>query len=245
MTLFTLFFLLLFTALLHACFQFVISVMTILSVGGHAKRLSNTRIASLLMSYIVGVGVVTYMLISLFYLLTYKLFDGAIPDMLWEILSLMLITAGIGILLFYFRREQGTMLWIPRSYAQHINTYGRVCKNPFNTFLLGAFAALSELIFTFPLLITAGAITVALQSSQTPFLFLTYASITVVPLVVMLVYLGGGGNPGRVQKKRMKNKQALQVTLGVGFIMLAIALYSLSINPYSGVALTSPGVLYV
>jgi len=57
-----------------------------------------------------------------------QIFQGVIPEYLWSIVCGILLGLAIAVWLFYYRREKGTSLWIPRDFAEYLTNRTKSTK---------------------------------------------------------------------------------------------------------------------
>jgi hypothetical protein len=137
----------------------------------------------------------------------------------------LLFGVAASIWLFYYRREKGTALWIPRESAKYLIDRTKNTKSRPEAFNLGAFSILGEILFIIaPLIIASMVIT------QLPILWqflgaLLYTAISLSSLIIVWMLIGGGHTLAKIQKWREDNKHFLQFISGAGLIILSVFVY--------------------
>lgn len=217
-------------ALIHASFQLSISVLTLL--GGHAigSKRSHAAVLRLTTAFVCGAGVMTILLLSFIALVVMQLLDGGqTPQLVWAIACGLLFGIGVAVWLFYYRRQKGTTLWIPRPVATYLSERTKATKHSAEAFGLGLVSVIGELIFIIaPLLISA------LVLIQLPALWQLagigiYTVISLLSLVIIWVLIGSGHQLSRIQLWREKNKHFLQFAAGSGLLILGFYVYVLEV----------------
>lgn len=214
-----------FAALIHSSFQLSVSVLTLL--GGHSigAEHSHKKVLSLTTSFVLGVCLITLLLISTLAFITFNIFASNIPQLVWAGSCGLLFGVAASVWMFYYRREKGTTLWIPRGLAKYLTDRTRSTKAKSEAFSLGISSVLGETLFIIAP-ITIGTLTIS-QLPLTWQLFgaLTYTAISLSSLIVVWMLIGGGHTIGKIQKWREDNKYFLQFMAGAGLIILSIFVY--------------------
>lgn len=214
--------------LVHACFQLSISVLTLMS--GHAIGSGKTknRLLSMTAGFVFGAGVMSILLLSFVCLILTRFFADNIPIVLWMIGCGVLITTALSIWIFYYRRDKGTTLWVPRSIAKYITERARVTKLSGEAFGLGLSSVFGELPFIITPIFISSLVILQLPGSSWQLMAIGfYTVISMLPLIIVWMLINGGSSLGAIQKWREENKYFLQFTSGIGLIVIA---FYLSIN---------------
>lgn len=213
-------------ALVHACFQLSVSVLTLLSSHTIGSKQSHTKLLKLTSSYVFGVGLMTLLLLSTVALLLVNLFGNNTPQIIWAAVCGFLGGVAIIIWLFYFRRnEKGTTLWIPRGLANYLSVRTKETKLGAEAFGLGLVSVLSELSFVIAPLIVSALVLIQLSPIWQIIGILLYTTISLLSLVITWVSIGSGHSLSRIQKWREANKYFLQFSAGAGLIVLSFFVY--------------------
>ncbi|MFZ2125866.1 MAG: hypothetical protein WA087_04085 [Candidatus Saccharimonadales bacterium] len=213
-------------ALIHASFQLSVSVLTLLSGHTIGSKRSQAKLLSLTSSFVIGAGVMTMLLLSFISLVLFDFFGPVAPQIVWAIGCGILLGVAIAIWIFYYRREKGTVLWIPRGVAMYLTKRTKSTKMSAEAFALGLMSVIGELLF-----IVAPLIISALVLTQLPTIWqLTgiamYTIISMLSLIVVWVLIGSGHTLGCIQKWREDNKHFLQFVAGAGLIILSFFVYA-------------------
>jgi hypothetical protein len=173
-------------------------------------------------------GVVTMTALSVSFLgyVGSQLFRHDVPTIAWAVVCGLMIGLGIAVWAFYYRRQQGTSLWIPRSFARFLTDRTKATKSSAESFSLGLVSVISEGIF---IIAPASAAALALISFPAPVQLAGVALYTVTAslgLFVVIVLIGGGHKLSRIQKWREDNKRFLQFAAGSALLVLGFFIYA-------------------
>jgi hypothetical protein len=212
-------------ALIHASFQLSTSVLTLL--GGHSigAKHSQARLLRLTTSFVVGVGVMTILLLSTVSLVLLHVFGFTTPQIVWAASCGLLIGVAVSVWLFYYRREKGTSLWIPRNLADYMTERTKQTRNSGEAFGLGLSSVIGELLFIIAPLLVAALVLIQMPSAWQLAGIAIYTVVSMLSLLIVWVLIGSGHNLGRIQKWRETNKYFLQFVAGAGLIVLAFFVY--------------------
>lgn len=209
----------------HASFQLSISMLTLLSGHALGRKTAHLRLMRLVGSFILGAGVMTVLLLSLVAFVLDVLLPPQTPLEVWAAYAGGVVGVGVSVWLFYFRREQGTTLWIPRGFARFLGDRAKATKNSAEAFGLGLTSVISELLFAFAPLAIAALVLVQLSPKWQLVGILLYAGISLLPLLIVGLLIGGGHKLSRIQQWREANKNFLQFAAGSGLIILGGYVY--------------------
>src|SRR5690606_8257248 len=212
-------------ALVHASFQLSVSVLTLLSGHAIGAARSHAKLLRTMNGFIAGAIVMTMLLLASFALLASHIETPPQQTAAWTMACGLLIGIGIAVWLVYFRREQGTTLWIPRGLADHLTARTKATKRSAEAFSLGLTSVLGELLF-----IIAPSAVSALALAALPAVWqlvgiVAYTVISALPLIIVAGLVGGGHKLSRIQKWRASNKHFLQFAAGSSLIVLAGFIY--------------------
>lgn len=211
-----------FAGLLHASFQLGVSLLTLLSGHSLGSGRSYRRLMQLNFAYLAGASLVTILLFAGLAYGTLLLARGELT-LLWYTLSVLNVSIGLTVIIFYYRRSQGTGLWIPRHMAEYLTDRTKKTKKGAEAFTLGAGSVLAEV----PFLI--GPIGIAVLYSLTSgganlqlAHFVFYIIIGLFPLITIVSMVGAGHKISTIQKWREENKLFLQYCAGIGLVILGV-----------------------
>jgi len=212
-------------ALIHASFQLSVSVLTLLSGHAIGAKTAQAKVLRLTFGFVCGVGVMTLLLLSFISLILLHVFGTDAPEFVWAIACGLLIGVGLAVWLFYYRREKGTSLWIPRSFARHLSDRSKATQHSVEAFSLGLTSVISELLF-----IAAPMIISALVLLQLPGLWqligiAIYSVISLLTLFVVWVLISSGHKLSGIQKWREDNKHFIQFSAGSALAILGFFVY--------------------
>lgn len=213
-------------ALIHASFQLSVSVLTLLS--GHtigAKR-SQAKLLRLSWGFIAGVGVMTLLTLSFISLMLLHSFGQIdVPLQAWAIACGLVFGIGVAVWLFYFRKEAGTQLWIPRQFADHLTRRSKATKHTVEAFSLGLTSVMGELLFIIPSMVISALVLLQLPSEWQLIGIALYVLISLSGLLAVWSLIGSGHSLSKIQKWREDNKRFLQFAAGSALIALGFFVY--------------------
>lgn len=213
-------------ALIHASFQLSVSVFT--SLSGHAigAKRSQAKILRLSWGFIAGVGVMTLLVLSFISLLLLHSFSQTgIPLVVWAMACGLVFGIGIAVWLFYFRKEKGTKLWIPRPMAEHLTNRSKATKHSVEAFSLGLTSVIGELVFIIPSMVVSALVLLELPSAWQLVGIAVYVLISLSGLLAVSSLIGSGHSISKIQKWREENKRFLQFAAGSALIALSFFVY--------------------
>lgn len=213
-------------AFIHASFQLSVSVLTLLSGHAIGAKRSQAKVLRLSWGFIAGVGVMTLLVLSFVSLLFLHGFgQGDVPLIVWAIACGLVFGIGIAVWLFYFRKEKGTKLWIPRPLAEHLTGRSKATKHSAEAFSLGLTSVVSELLFIIPSMVISALVLLELPSVWQLAGIAMYVVISLSGLLVVSSLIGSGHSISKVQKWREDNKRFLQFAAGSALLALGFFVY--------------------
>jgi len=224
-------------ALVHASFQLSVSVLTLLSGHAISNHKSHKRALRLTFGFVAGAGVMTLLLLAFISYVFLHVFGTQAPQLVWAIGCGLLIGVGIAVWFFYYRKEKGTSLWIPRSLARHLSDRSKATKDTAEAFSLGLTSVISELLFIIAPIIISALVLVQLPGMWQLVGIGIYTVISLLTLFSIWVLISSGHNLSEIQKWRERNKHFLQFSAGSAIIVLGFFVYVCKIlTDVSGVA---------
>jgi len=212
-------------ALIHASFQLSVSVLTLLSGHAIGAKRSQTRVLRLTFGYVTGVGVMTLLILSFLSLIFLHAFGTEAPQIIWAIACGLLIGVGLAVWFFYYRREKGTSLWIPRAFARHLSDRSKAAKSSTEAFSLGLTSVVSELLFTAAPMIISALVLIQLPGHWQLVGIAIYTIISLLTLFSVWVLISSGHRLSSIQKWREDNKRFLQFAAGGALAVLGFFVY--------------------
>lgn len=213
------------TALIHASFQLSVSMVTLLSNHATGHHVPGNRVLRLVGSFFCGT-VITIMLITA--ALAYSaslLFPEKIPAVVWSTLTGVLVGVGVIVWVIYYRRGDGTALWLPRSFARFLDKRTRATNSSVEAFSLGQTSIIAELIFIIAPAAAAALSIISLPQSLQALGVVLYTAIASLGMIIISVLIGSGHNLSHIQRWRENNKRFLQFAAGAGLIIVGFYLY--------------------
>lgn len=212
-------------ALIHASFQLSVSVLTLLSGHSIGAKHSQARLLRLTTSFVFGAGLMTVLLLSFFSLVLLHVFGADTPQVVWAAGCGLLVGVAISVWLFYYRREKGTTLWIPRGAAYYLTQRTKSTKLSAEAFGLGLSSVIGEILFIIAPLLMAALVLIQLPPAWQLVGIAIYVLVSLLSLLVVWVLIGSGHNLGKIQNWRESNKYFLQFAAGTGLIILSFFVY--------------------
>lgn len=216
-------------ALIHASFQLSVSVLTLLSGHAIGARASQARLMRLTFGFVSGVGVMTLLALSFISLIFLHIFGNGAPQFVWAIACGLLIGVGLAVWFFYYRREKGTSLWIPREFARHLSDRSKATKSGAEAFSLGLTSVMSELLFIAAPMIISALVLIQLPGYWQLVGIAIYAVVSLLTLFSIWILIGSGHKLSSIQKWREDNKRFLQFAAGSALAILGFFVYVVTI----------------
>ncbi|HEX7483717.1 MAG TPA: hypothetical protein VF281_01050 [Candidatus Saccharimonadales bacterium] len=229
-----------FAALIHASFQLSVSMLTLLSGHAIGSKTAHTKLLRLTNAFTLGVALMTMLLLSFFAFVIQYAFQAPIPTIAWVASCGLLLGLGLAVWIFYYRKEAGTSLWIPRNLARYLSDRTKATKQSGEAFSLGMTSVIGELIFIFIPIVVSALVLVELDTTMQIFGIFIYIFISLLPLLLVNGLIGSGHKLSRIQQWREANKRFLQFSAGAGLLILGFYLY---IDKVVAVTVTLHGAL--
>lgn len=214
-----------FAALIHASFQLSVSMLSLMSGHAIGAKRSHAKLMRLITGFISGAGVMTMLLLSFSSLVMLHLFGNTAPKIVWIISCGVLFGVGVAVWLFYYRRQKGTTLWIPREAAAYLSERTKETRRSTEAFGLGLTSVISELLFIVAPIVVSSLVIIHLPAVWQLAAIGIYTLISLLSLLIVSVLVGSGHKLSSIQRWREKNKVFLQFTAGIGLLILAFYLY--------------------
>lgn len=214
-----------FAALIHASFQLSVSVLTLLSGHAIGKKTAHAKLLRLSCGFLTGAGVMTLLLLTFVAYLLEKVLGDHIPLLAWAVSCGLLIGLGIAVWGFYYRKEKGTSLWLPRGIARYLTERTKATKHSSEAFGLGLSSVIAELIFIIAPIIVSALVLVGLEPMWQIIGIALYTFISLLSLLIVWGLIGSGHKLSGIQKWREDNKRFLQFAAGSGLLILGCYVY--------------------
>ena len=212
-------------ALIHASFQLSVSMLTLLSSHTIGAKRSHARLVGLTSAFTSGVFVMTILLLSTIALFTQLTLNNQSTTLAWVAICGLLFGLGIAVWIFYYRKEQGTSLWLPRGMARYLSDRSKTTKQTGEAFGLGVSSVLAELLFILAPILVSGLVLAQLEPQWQLAGIALYATLSLFPLVIVHGMVGSGHKISKIQRWREENKSFMQFIAGGGLVVLGFYLY--------------------
>lgn len=214
-----------FAALIHTSFQLSVSMLTLLSGHAIGAKTAHAKLLRLTNAFALGVVLMTMLLFSFIALVLQLSFGGDVPPLAWAVGCGLLIGLGVAVWAFYYRKEKGTSLWIPRSMARYLSERTKATKQSAEAFGLGMSSVVGELLFIIAPLTVSALVLTQLEPVGQLLGIALYMIISLLSLLIVNGLIGSGHKLSRIQKWREDNKRFLQFAAGSGLLILGGYLY--------------------
>ena len=219
---------LLLAAIIHATLQLGQGVFLILHHASSTRYFSS-KIKNLTGSFVSGVGLTTFFGLSAICFLLFYLAYGLFPSIVLIVIVSLLALLAIFMWFFYYRHGHSTELWLPKPIARYITARARSTHSNTEAFSLGILTCVFELPISAILLVLAASSILALPAAWQLLSILIYTLFVVAPLFVMQLAFRRGKTVVDIQRWRLRNKNFLRIISGIGFIVLAIFVFTFEV----------------
>lgn len=220
--------------LVHASFQLSTSLLLLLSSHALGSKKSQKKVLKLSSNFAGGVLMIGWLLLISIIFLASNVFGIYNPKFIWIGLCIFLLIGAVLVWLFYYRRQNGTVLWLPRSIAGFLSKRAENTHSNIEAFLLGIFSVIYELPFIILPLLTAAVIVVQLPLPSQIIGTVIYACVSILPIMAIWTAINSGHSLASLQRWRERNKHFLQFTSGAGLVVLSFIIYVNQLLPYTG-----------
>lgn len=215
-------------SIVHSSLQLSLGSLLLLyheSAGKHIVK--KTR--HLVRSFISGVSIITLLLLSTACFIVSNFFGSTLSIQILSIIIGILVSLAIIMWFFYYRRGRTTELWLPKIITKFISNRAKLTNSPTEAFSLGVMTGFAELPFLAIIFLIASSSVLELTAPCRPLLVVAYALIVTIPLIILNIVIRTGRNVVDIQKWRVHNKLFLRIISGIGFLTLAIFLFTFKI----------------
>ena len=214
-----------FAALIHASFQLSVSVLTLLSGHAIGSKAAHAKLLRLSCGFLTGVGVMTLLLLTFTAFMLQKSFGNHVPILAWAVACGLLVGLGIAVWGFYYRKEKGTSLWLPRGIARYLTERTKATKHSSEAFGLGLSSVIAEGIFILAPIVIASLVLIRLDTFWQMIGIALYTLVSLLSLLIVGGMIGSGHKLSHIQKWREDNKRFLQFAAGSGLLILGCYVY--------------------
>ncbi len=220
---------------IHASFQLSISTLTLLGSRAIGAKVTHVRLLKLVGGFTVGAVIITLLLLSSTALWLQSIFGSDVPPVVWAMACGLLLGLSVAVWIFYYRREPGTSLWIPRGLARYLVSRTKKTRVTAEALGLGMTSVVAEILFIAGPVIVAALLLIHLDPHWQLAGIIIYALTSLLPFLVVATLIASGYSISKIQRWRANNKGFLQFIAGCGLVVLAFCVY---VNQVSdGVAL--------
>jgi hypothetical protein len=214
-----------FAGLIHASFQLSVSMLTLLSGHAIGAKTAHSKLLRLTCGFLTGAGIMTMLIVSFICLVLQQSFGTDVPYVVWAAACGLLLGLGVAVWSFYYRKEKGTSLWLPRGLARYLSDRAKATKQSSEAFGLGLSSVVAELIFIFAPMAIAGLVLIQLEPMWQLLGIALYTFVSLLSLLIVYALIGSGHRLSRIQKWREDNKRFLQFASGSGLLVLGFYVY--------------------
>lgn len=200
-------------------------MLTLLSGHAIGTKSAHTKLLRLTNSFFLGVAVMTMLVISFIAFVFQRSFGSDVPLMAWAVACGLLLGLGIAVWTFYYRREEGTSLWLPRGMARYLSERTKSTKLAAEAFGLGLSSVMAELLFIVAPMVISALVLIRLEPIWQLAGLLTYTIVSLLSLAIVNALIGSGHKLSQIQKWRESNKRFLQFAAGSGLLILGFYVY--------------------
>ena len=207
--------------LIHAMLQLGVGAMLTLYhavLGSRVKK--KARILG--RNYMLGAGLFNMLTVATCCFVVLVVFSGVMPEPAVMIMCGVLIMLAAGVWFVYYRKSEGTELWVPRGFAKFISERAEETDDNVEAFSLGMTMAAGEMPFAIALIIVAANSILALPQSTQIMAIVLYVVMVEIPMIILQVAIRDGKTVVEIQKWRVRNKNFLKIMAGVCYVVLAI-----------------------
>jgi hypothetical protein len=214
-------------ALILASFSMPVSLLTLLThnILGHENH--RTKLTKFSFLYLLGAVVALALLVFFAIAVANISFFANDKRFAWSLYSLLIID-GLFVLMFYYRSDRGTRLWLPRKTAVNLTRSVDEVRGGGSAFLSGGLAVFAELLLTVAPIFVAAESLVKLGGNEQLYAGIGFVFLALLPVIVLIFANAAGKKISRFQRLREKNRAFFQITAGV--LMLALGFYLFVVN---------------
>jgi hypothetical protein len=200
-------------------------MLTLLSGHAIGTKTAHAKLLRLTNGFLFGAAVMTMLLVSFTAFVFQNLFGAHVPPMAWAGACGLLLGLGVAVWSFYYRKEKGTSLWLPREIARYLNERSKATKHSAEAFGLGLSSVIAELVFIIAPVIICALVLIQLEPMWQLAGIGIYTFVSLLSLAVVNGLIGSGHKLSRIQKWREDNKRFLQFSGGSGLLILGFYVY--------------------
>jgi uncharacterized membrane protein (DUF485 family) len=200
-------------------------MLTLLSGHAIGSKTAHSKLIRLTGGFSMGVAVMTLLLLCFVAFILQHSFGNHVPLLAWAISCGLLLGLGIAVWAFYYRRETGTSLWLPRGMARFLSDRTKATKYSGEAFSLGLSSVLAELLFIVAPIAVSALVLIQLEPIMQIVGVTLYTLTSLLSLLIVQGLIGSGHKLSQIQKWREDNKRFLQFAAGSGLLILGFYVY--------------------
>ena len=207
--------------LIHATLQLGVGAMLTLYhavLGSKVKK----RARALGRNYMLGAGLFNMLVVTACCFVVLVIFSGVMTEPAVMIMCGVLMMLAGGIWFLYYRKSEGTELWVPRGFAKFISERAEETDDNVEAFSLGMAMAAGEMPFGIALVVMAANSILALPQSTQIMAILLYVAMAEMPMIILQVAIRNGKTVVEIQRWRVRNKNFLKIMTGICYVVLAV-----------------------
>ncbi len=216
-------------AIIHATLQISLGCLLLLYHASRGKHIRK-KTRGLVRSYVAGIGILSFLGVCAMCYVILNIWRGPLGAEWLLIIVGILALLTLLMWLFYYRWGKGSELWIPRVVARFIDGRAQATNNRVEAFSLGLLTCFAELPFSLILFVVTANSVLELPNELQVLMVFIYALITILPLIIMCSCFRRGKTIVEVQRWRVKHKNFLRIITGIGFLVLAIFIFSFKVQ---------------
>lgn len=212
-------------ALVHASFQLSVSLLTLLNSHAIGRQASHITVLKLTGSFVFGVVTMTTLALCTTAWIVTNTIGKDIPEIVWAAACGLMLGIGVAIWAFYYRKEPGTTLWLPRSFARYLMDRTKLTSHSAEAFGLGMSSVIAETFFIAAPMIAAGLVLTRLEPLEQLLGVFLYVGVSALSLMSVVLLIGSGHRISNIQKWREDNKRFIQFSAGCALLILGVYVY--------------------
>lgn len=215
------------TALTQAGFQLGVGLLVIKAGSITRRKNKERRILKQTTGILFGYSLASWLTITdLSFILSNFYNSQTKPGPLtWLLICGLNIGVALAVWLFYFRKEKGTTLWLPRNMAQYLTAQTTKPLSFSANLILGLVGFFSESLFLIAPLTLGGLLISTLPENWGLIGILCYGLTATLSVTLTWVAINSGQRISYLQKWREDNKLFIQFAIGASLIILALFVF--------------------
>lgn len=137
------------------------------------------------------------------------------------------LTLSLFIIFFYYRKGDGTQLFISRKMANSLTYFAKKANKPSDVLALGMVSKIPELIFTLPVYFISivEIINLPAETFYQPIALIAFIIVSIFPIMIMRGrFYNYGQNLAEIMRSQEQNKNFYRAALAIVYTLLAVVL---------------------